>query len=90
MLIIGIGMGFAFQNCVIILQGSVPKESVPTATTSMSFLQNIGGVVGIAVSPPSLPLFSLTAKTEKRTYERKSKSENQAKIKGENREKIDE
>jgi len=50
LLIIGIGMGFAFQNCIVILQGSVPKESVPTATTSLTFLQNIGGVVGIAIA----------------------------------------
>ena len=56
LLIIGIGMGCAFQNCMIILQGSVPKELVPTATTSMNFIQNIGGVVGIAVSF----LFTLT------------------------------
>lgn len=50
LLIIGIGFGFTFQNCMVILQGSVPKELVPTATTSMNFIQNIGGVVGIAVS----------------------------------------
>jgi len=50
LLIIGIGMGFTFQNTMIILQGSVAKEQVPTATTSMSFLQNIGGVVGIAIA----------------------------------------
>jgi hypothetical protein len=50
LLIIGIGMGFTFQNCMVVLQGSVSKELVPTATTSMAFIQNIGGVVGIAVS----------------------------------------
>jgi len=50
MLIIGIGMGCSFQNCIIIIQGSVSKELVPTATTSMSFMQNIGGVVGIAIA----------------------------------------
>jgi len=50
LLIVGIGIGLVFQNCIIVIQASVDKALVPTATTSMSFMQNIGGVLGIAIA----------------------------------------
>jgi len=45
---------------MVILQGSVPKELVPTATTSMTFIQNIGGVVGVAIAGSIVDTVSTT------------------------------
>ncbi|NVO28947.1 MFS transporter [Donghicola sp. C2-DW-16] len=50
LLILGFGMGIAMPNAVAIVQSSVPRESVGTATASMSFLRSLGGALGVAVS----------------------------------------
>ncbi|WP_227023711.1 MDR family MFS transporter [Martelella soudanensis] len=47
---LGLGMGIAMPNATAIVQNAVPKESVGTATASMSFLRSLGGALGVAVS----------------------------------------
>lgn len=48
--IMGLGMGIAMPNATAIVQNSVSRDRVGTATATMSFLRSLGGALGVAVS----------------------------------------
>ena len=47
---LGCGMGIAMPNAMAIVQNSVPRDSIGTATASVTFLRSLGGALGVAVS----------------------------------------
>ena len=48
--LLGLGTGLGMPNAVVIIQNSVPRESLGIATASMSFLRSLGGALGVALS----------------------------------------
>jgi MFS family permease len=48
--ILGLGTGLGMPNAVVIVQNAVPRETLGTATGSMSFVRSLGGAVGVALS----------------------------------------
>jgi len=48
--LLGLGTGLGMPNAVVIIQNSVPRESLGIATSSMSFLRSLGGAFGVALS----------------------------------------
>jgi len=51
-ILLGIGVGVAFQNAIISIQAEYADEpeTIPQATSLVTFLQLVGGTVGIAIS----------------------------------------
>ena len=51
-ILLGLGTGVAFQNTIIAIQAEYADEpeTIPQATSLVTFLQLVGGTVGIAVS----------------------------------------
>jgi MFS family permease len=48
--ILGLGTGLGMPNAVVIVQNAVPRETLGSATGSMSFVRSLGGAVGVALS----------------------------------------
>jgi MFS family permease len=48
--LLGLGTGLGMPNAVVIVQNSVPRDSLGIATASMSFLRSLGGAFGVAIS----------------------------------------
>lgn len=48
--ILGMGMGIAMPNAVVIVQNAVPRHSLGMATGTMAFIRSLGGATGVAVS----------------------------------------
>ena len=51
-ILLGVGTGVAFQNTIIAIQAEYADEveTIPQATSLVTFLQLVGGTVGIAIS----------------------------------------
>ena len=45
----GIGMGLSVPAFLIVVQSSVPRQSLGTATATVQFSRNIGGTIGVSV-----------------------------------------
>src|SRR5690606_26474364 len=48
--ILGLGMGVAMPSAVVIIQNSVPRNTLGMATGTMAFIRSLGGALGVAVS----------------------------------------
>jgi hypothetical protein len=45
----GVGMGLSVPAFLIVVQSSVPRQSLGTATATVQFSRNIGGTIGVSV-----------------------------------------
>jgi EmrB/QacA subfamily drug resistance transporter len=50
MLVAGLGVGPTFAVFTLIVQNSVPVERMGTATSALTFFQQVGGTVGLAIT----------------------------------------
>jgi hypothetical protein len=50
MLVLGIGMGPVFSVFALVVQNSVPISQIGAASSSVSFFQQVGGTVGLALT----------------------------------------
>ncbi len=48
--ILGFGMGMGMPNTIVVVQNAVPRERLGVATSTMSFLRSLGGLLGVAIS----------------------------------------
>lgn len=48
--ILGLGMGVAMPNAMVIIQNAVPRSTLGVATGTMAFIRSLGGALGVAVS----------------------------------------
>src|SRR5699024_3686632 len=49
MLVLGLGVGAVMQNLTLIVQNSIPREVLGTATSTQNYVRQIGASAGIAV-----------------------------------------
>lgn len=49
MALTGAGMGFAIPSFLIAVQSAVPRRSLGTATSTLTFSRNIGGTLGVSI-----------------------------------------
>nr|WP_211228714.1 MDR family MFS transporter [Glycomyces tenuis] len=49
MLAVGIGVGAAMQNLVLVVQNSVPLRELGAASGSITFFRSLGGTIGVSV-----------------------------------------
>jgi EmrB/QacA subfamily drug resistance transporter len=50
MLLMGLGIGPAMSGFTVVVQNSAPREKLGVATSTLTFLRQIGGSVGLAIS----------------------------------------
>lgn len=48
--VLGLGMGVAMPNAMVIIQNAVPRNTLGVATGTMAFIRSLGGALGVAVS----------------------------------------
>lgn len=48
--VLGLGMGVAMPNALVIIQNAVPRQTLGAATGTMAFIRSLGGALGVAVS----------------------------------------
>lgn len=49
MVVFGIGLGFLFQNVLVIAQNSVPPKEIGSASGTLTFFRTIGGTFGVSL-----------------------------------------
>jgi EmrB/QacA subfamily drug resistance transporter len=49
MVVFGIGLGFLFQNVLVIAQNSVPPKDIGAASGALTFFRTIGGTLGVSL-----------------------------------------
>lgn len=47
--VVGMGFGFIFVTSMMIVQASVPPKEIGPGTTSISFIQTMGGIIGLSI-----------------------------------------
>ena len=50
MVIAGLGIGPSFAVFTLLVQNTVPPREIGTATSSLTFFQQIGGTVGLTIA----------------------------------------
>ena len=50
MFVTGLGVGPTFAVFTLIVQNGVPVERLGTATSNLTFFQQVGGTVGLAIT----------------------------------------
>ena len=50
MFVTGLGVGPTFAVFTLVVQNSVPVERLGTATSNLTFFQQVGGTVGLAIT----------------------------------------
>jgi EmrB/QacA subfamily drug resistance transporter len=50
MFVVGLGMGPVFSVFVLVVQSNVPVTQIGTASSGLSFFQQVGGTVGLAIT----------------------------------------
>jgi EmrB/QacA subfamily drug resistance transporter len=50
MFVVGMGMGSVFSVFALVVQNSVPVTQIGTASSGLSFFQQVGGTVGLAIT----------------------------------------
>ena len=48
--VLGFGMGMGMPNTIVVIQNAVPRERLGVATSTMSFMRSLSGLLGVAVS----------------------------------------
>jgi EmrB/QacA subfamily drug resistance transporter len=49
MVVFGVGLGFLFQNVLVIAQNSVPPKDIGAASGALTFFRSIGGTFGVSL-----------------------------------------